>query len=245
MSKKLLVVVVAVALFANAASASLIANWAFDDGAGTIFTDSAGSNHGQAKGTPGTWIAGRVGGAYDFTGNGYSDFPSATGSGTIFNSVTTQITIAFWIMSNPNAASSGNVVLGNGGNQYYIGAPNGGSGYLFGTGNWADSIVYKPTADFDPMSWNHFAMTKDTVAGEMKLYVNGVLVQTLTKASMAALDHSGCFESWAMNGAVDDLRIYNNVLTQQEVWQLPGNVPEPMTLALLGLGGLLLRRRHA
>lgn len=49
-----------------------------------------------------------------------------------------------------------------------------------------------------------------------------------------------------LHGAIDDWRLYNGVLTAQEVADIRamGGVPEPTTIALLGLGGLALLRRR-
>ncbi|MBW8002202.1 MAG: LamG domain-containing protein [Planctomycetes bacterium] len=54
-------------------------------------------------------------------------------------------------------------------------------------------------------------------------------------------DGRGGSHNWALNGAIDDVRIYNRALSPEEVAQL---VPEPATLLLFGLGGLALRRKH-
>lgn len=54
--------------------------------------------------------------------------------------------------------------------------------------------------------------------------------------------------SKVFHGAIDDVRVYSQALSQAELATL---VPEPTTAALLGVGGLilgnllLLRRRHA
>ncbi len=83
---------------------------------------------------------------------------------------------------------------------------------------------------------------------QIKLYVNGNL--------QGVTDYSGTYEYNSeslyighqqpgadryYNGLLDDLRIYNNALSQSEISAL---VPEPATLLLLGLGAALLRKRH-
>jgi len=47
--------------------------------------------------------------------------------------------------------------------------------------------------------------------------------------------------SKTFHGAIDDVRIYNTALSQEEIAAL---IPEPVTIALLGLGGLVVLRRR-
>ncbi len=44
-------------------------------------------------------------------------------------------------------------------------------------------------------------------------------------------------------GGIDDIRIYDHLLTDEELATLAGVVPEPASLALIGLGGMLVLRR--
>ncbi|MBU0579479.1 hypothetical protein KJ628_05955, partial [Patescibacteria group bacterium] len=52
------------------ASADLVAHWRFDEGSGTIAADVSGNgNDGTLRGDP-RWVAGVIGGALEFDGNG-------------------------------------------------------------------------------------------------------------------------------------------------------------------------------
>jgi len=49
-------------------------------------------------------------------------------------------------------------------------------------------------------------------------------------------------DTGVFNGKIDDMFIYDRALTVTEVNELY-NIPEPCTLLLFGLGGLLIRKR--
>lgn len=106
--------------------------------------------------------------------------------------------------------------------------------------------------------WTHIACTyKKNTADGGKIYVNGVLDGTQITGDKTAVFSDamiGCYHynldpadlyKRGMNGQHDDVRIYYTALGDDQILQAATGVPEPMTLALLGLGGLgLVRRRR-
>jgi hypothetical protein len=55
---------------ADAADPNLVGYWTFDEGSGTIVHDSSGQgNDGTIEGAP-QWVAGKIGGAMQFDGDG-------------------------------------------------------------------------------------------------------------------------------------------------------------------------------
>ncbi len=105
--------------------------------------------------------------------------------------------------------------------------------------------------------WVHFAVTFDDslASDELKLYVGGALAGSSNLNPGSGVNTSGAnrvaigsiYENngRSFSGGLDDLRIYDSVLSASEIQAL-ANIPEPSTL-LLGLGGMLgtmlLRRR--
>jgi len=88
--------------------------------------------------------------------------------------------------------------------------------------------------------------TIDLVAGEYKLYVDGLVKTSATGLSGSFADLAKFYigrdpDTYAcMGGSMVDFRIYNRALSEDDIAAL---VPEPTTIALLGLGGLALIRR--
>ena len=99
-------------------------------------------------------------------------------------------------------------------------------------------------------TWFHFAATFDSATRVGTLYVNGDAVANSTMAAFAGFAAPtvagiGGFHATtaiSMNGLVDDVRIYNNVLNESQIDAIM--VPEPSTAILGGLGMLALLRRR-
>jgi len=198
---------------------NLVAWWKFDDGSGTIATDSSGNGYNASGG--GTWINGVVGGAIDL-GSEYGDSFAApeTTCSVIFN----QLAVTAWVKCYE--------YTGGGDSQPYVAwsRGEGDCGFTLEMGTDAPSNVVFTVAGASSSAatiptnvWVHLAGVYD--GSNIYLYTNGVLVGTPV-AHSGSVNHCqqeilglGYDDEWEsyLNGALDDVRIYNRALSSDEV----------------------------
>ncbi|MBN2512745.1 MAG: hypothetical protein JXB18_07390 [Sedimentisphaerales bacterium] len=80
--------------------------------------------------------------------------------------------------------------------------------------------------------WQFFAATLDA-SGNVKIYKNGVEVASGKSAALAKVNHTRCYigrSNWSSDayyqGAMDDIRIFNTVLTEQQIQNLMSGYSE-------------------
>jgi len=171
-----------------------------------------------------------------------------------------QFTIEMWIKPDSLASASGFQAL-------YVTdayAVNGDFHYNLRNGNElqfalrgnSESIINLTTAGAAAGIWNQLVSTYDASAagGTIKMYVNGSLKSTQTgvgavpfsigsPAALGRWDGGVPSDSRYFQGAMDEFALYTSALTDSQVALHFASIPEPSIVALLGLGGLLLRRR--
>jgi hypothetical protein len=114
-------------------------------------------------------------------------------------------------------------------------------------GGWNDSVgwdgIWLSSTNITVGDWNHVTLTYDSVAGEVKLHVNGDAAftgsaSTLTghnRATMGASREGSRYKlgssfinstsQHAYTGLIDDVRVYKRALTDDEAAQLAGASP--------------------
>ncbi len=239
------------------AQADMIAHWEFNEGAGGIAYDSAGSYTGTLQSA--TWTTdrqGQAGKALQCGVNQWLDVPDTLKPALL--------TVACWIFVDSFGASLGPIVSAEKG----LGA----DGFAFRFGYdvnqhlMLETIAPSPIYGAFPTSrtavsadalatgqWVHVAGTYD--GQTVSVFVDGALAGTNTFGAMQALSTDGSIpvgvghlQGWGVQwfqGRMDDLQIYDNALTSGEIASL---IPEPSTAGLCGASMLILcwlRRRQA
>ncbi|MCC6679977.1 MAG: LamG domain-containing protein [Phycisphaeraceae bacterium] len=100
--------------------------------------------------------------------------------------------------------------------------------------------------------WHHVAFVMDASAGSVSGYLNGVLMTatnswglTFTTDVDGVATTEPILAGIGFDGRLDDLRIYDGALTQQEITNLYNSgIPEPASVGLLGLGWLMMGTRR-
>lgn len=253
---------------AASANAALVGHWKFDEGSGTTAADSSGNGY-DADQTivAGSWITGKAGGAYDIPrfsmDAAESDVLNFAGTGTV--------TLSAWVTDRTGSNFEG--IAG------FEGTSTAGDIYSLKMDsadkiNWTVLPSHSPLASSDTLA-NYAAATGDGwvhVVGVFEqsvgstLYVNGSVAATTGAAGSPIADKTppGTFNigryyntsSFAFTGAIDDVQVYDEALSVDDIAFLfnnPGSalggaaaVPEPSTmiLAALGLVGLMGTRRR-
>jgi len=204
---------------------SLVGHWTFDEGAGTVALDSSGNgNDGIFVGDP-QWVAGVVGGALEFNGDDYLD----CGNGPSLQ-IQDAITIAFWF----NVVAFENTweaFLSKGDSAYRVsrGGGNGDATHfgISGTSGGGGSGWFNGNAIVTGGVWHHFAGTYDGAEG--RIYIDGVLDSTTEATGQINIETDGFWignnsqnPDRLLHGILDDVRLYNQALSADEISQLAG-----------------------
>ena len=200
-------------------SGGLVAHWRLDEGSGTTAFDTSGNgNDGTFTGEP-QWVAGYYGGALDIDGtNDNID----CGNDDSLN-ITDEITLSAWINMTQRPDVDTWYTIPWKENAYSM--------YLYGADTtltnlaadfWLDTgradIWDGPDIDIPPNVWTHIAVTFNST--DFEFYVNGE--HDFTQNAPATIEISAINLLFTEEGSnfkcmVDDVRIYNHALTQDEI----------------------------
>ncbi|MBR6771392.1 MAG: chitobiase/beta-hexosaminidase C-terminal domain-containing protein [Lachnospiraceae bacterium] len=145
--------------------------------------------------------------------DGYMKIPQ------IMNASSTSYSISLWYKYDASAARAENIILlqqSSGGRTFLLLTP----GNKYGT--FVNQQNKYSNATIDPQQWQWVMITYDTDANKVKYYINGVLdseqdagtseVNELTDLMVGKHKNSACL----MRGMVDEIRVYNKVVTDEE-----------------------------
>jgi tetratricopeptide (TPR) repeat protein len=233
--------ILVVLIVAGSASARLVGHWALDEGSGTTTHDLSGNgNDGVFKGDP-EWIVGIMGNGLKFDGDDYVD----CGNGTSLD-LTGPITISVWIKPEADetqkVAALCKAIEGAAGWSWQLrygwNSPKPFMGFVF---NATGGMVWVYVNQNLTLSeWCHVAASYD--GSTVKCYLNGketdsaVMPGFVGGRSPLLIGQAGWRDCWI--GAIDDVRIYDHGLYEEEVTQLCAEgsdsfVPPPPALQKL------------
>ncbi|MFY0758594.1 LamG-like jellyroll fold domain-containing protein [Metabacillus dongyingensis] len=210
--------------------AEIVAHWKFDEGSGTTVGDSSGNgNTGTLVNNP-TWTDSGIGGALAFSGGSRAEFNS---SATL--NKTGDESVSLWFKTSQPATGNANLFrqdkrftalqLTSGGQARVAYWPKASSSYKALAFPWT----------YNDNKWHHYVASYDHSTG-LKIYLDGNLVAsnttnlgplpTVTNKIVLGANESG---GEAYNGLLDDVRVFDLALTQDEVRQLSDQQPPTTT----------------
>jgi len=220
MSKKLIYLVSFVLLLsvAGSASADLVAHWPLDEGSGTTAIDLSGNGHDGTIGGTANWVAGQIGLALDFDGSStYIDMDDQVVVGTW--------SLAMWLKPRdiPYTVQDFYAVMHT--DAWAAGAMHlhlrNATSLLNADFNTGPDVT--STTVLQENEWYHAVVTvTDEGGGASQLYLNGVLEAEGTGGSGGDFLGPLNFGSWNnagrnYHGLMDDIRIYDHVLSEIEI----------------------------
>jgi hypothetical protein len=199
----------------------LVGWWRLDETRDSLASDASGCHrHGTLKGGP-TWTEGRVGGGLSLDGK--DDHLVASSP-----VVTTAMTIAAWIR--PARLDGDRAIAGEDGRYAF---KTRGTSLRFTTPGIRD---HDCRASLIPDAWQHVTVTfRPGAPGGATFYRNGSLLGSQNASALRAgrgrfqIGRNQWGESQLYRGALDDVRVYNRILSPGEIRHLAEGRPIPPT----------------
>ncbi len=219
-------------------------------------TTQVGTNDGTLLGvTLPTWGVGKFGGGLDFN-NPTTPLTSRNSRVEIANTIGGNFTISFWMKTSmtfpvttrgyQGAALFFSDVGGNASDFIISGTrATGTTGVnritvMTGNGTAAVETNIQGTTAVNDGLWKHVVVTRAQASGEVKIYINGTLTRTanggttvLNANPVISMGASTGGDQPGFVGSLDEVQIYNRVITQAEVTGLlsgPPAIVTPVTL---------------
>jgi len=216
------------ASMASAADPSLVGWWKLNEGAGSVANDSSGyGNSGTLDGGP-TWAAGQILGGLAFDG---SDDHVDCGNDPSLD-ITSAITIAAWVQpTGPGGSSYPRIVDKSNGTG---GADPGYKLYLRSGENYlvtlsAGGTYLNSSSSLEVNAWNYLVFITDGT--QRKLFLNGTW-QRWDDGNLPASSTNplylgdGPAGSRPFEGILDEVRVYNRALAEEEIEVIMWNLDE-------------------
>jgi len=200
------------------ASGDLVGWWTFDETGGNIAADSSGQgNNGTVVGNP-QWVAGKIGGAFQFDGNTYIN----CGRSASLN-IRDQITIAFWFKVQA-FTNTWEAFLAKS-DAAYRSSRGDGTGNGTHLGITGSNYFNAPTVITDNQ-WHHYCGTYDGTTAI--IYIDGK--EDARQTYGGQIGDSSSYDLYIgensgstgrrLHGLMDDVQIYNNALTPAEILKI-------------------------
>ena len=228
---------------AAGAASPPVGDWRMNEGSGTVLVDSSASgNNGTIFGNP-TWVAGQHGQAIHFDGTG--DYATVPDSASL--DISSAITMAAWVKPEKTATQyliKKATTTGTTANGYELSLATTGKVFVrFNQATSADTYRINSTTSYPitGTTWMHVAATYDGTT--IKLYVNGVQEggnlagpASIVTNNLALGIGAQSDGQTSLQGAMDDVLLYNTALTASEIAALAGVTPgnTPPTLNPIG-----------
>ncbi len=206
---------------------------------GNANDESGNGNNGAVSGG-GTFTTDRFGNpnsAFSSTTTSYIDIPES-----VSLDLQSAFTLSAWFKMEQVTHAYSALISKDYSTGYSIGIDSGGSGVCPAPSgvvrNMRIMVANQNTyfnSDFSCNTWYHVAVTYDDNTNQAQLYVNGSLVDTQTVTASPNINSYSLGIGRDMRfldkfvGVIDDVRIYNRVLTSDEILQLPGPVISGIT----------------
>jgi len=194
----------------------LLGHWNLDDGSGTVALDSSGNGYDATVNEPNThWTTGVIRGGIWYPPIDTDPVAATRLIGHDLGSVN-QLSYSLWFKRSANSNPQ----------------------YLWRNADWTTTtqVYHSPAVnalrvevsndDFNtgvsasPDVWHHLVVTHDVPSGVVRLYLDGAEAATSTRSSMAAITLPEVRWGERVGGPMDDVWLFNAVLSPQEVADL-------------------------